>query len=407
MKPKTATLVPLDRLSVRNSSLTQKDVTHPLTPGPPPGPSPRWGEGNEHPPVVPPYARGDLRGGRLAPTGGEDDRRSGEGEARSHTSTRGLVRTFMLLGLLALVLVQQLSAQEEPVQLKVWVDPTTITIGDVVQFTLEVTRPQAVKIALPSVGSKLSDWVVRKSEPLPVKEVSAGKVTEGLQLQLAIYKTGDVEIPPLSVEVVGPGGDRKTLASQPIKMKVQSVLDGEQLKQIKVQAEIPADYKPLLLLLAALAALGVIVYQVTRFFGKRKEAQLASLRIVRSPAEIAREAIQNLLARKLTEKGYVKEFYLELSEILKRYLGSKLGILSLERTTDEFIHDLKQAAVCWEEYDRIKTFLMDCDLVKFAKYRPSAEEIQRIVERSFEVIDAAENKKPELELLEVSNRVSR
>jgi len=51
--------------------------------------------------------------------------------------------------------------------------------------------------------------------------------------------------------------------------------------------------------------------------------------------------------------------------------------------------------------------LMDCDLVKFAKYQPSPEENQRIVERSFEVIDAAENKKPELELLEVSNRVSR
>jgi hypothetical protein len=47
---------------------------------------------------------------------------------------------------------------------------------------------------------------------------------------------------------------------------------------------------------------------------------------------------------------------------------------------------------------------MDCDLVKFAKYRPSAEEIRRIADRSFEIIDAAESKP---ELLEVSDRASR
>lgn len=124
----------------------------------------------------------------------------------------------------------------------------------------------------------------------------------------------------------------------------------------------------------------------------------------RSPGEVARAAIQSLLAKKLVESGYVKEFYLELSEILKRYLGSKLEIVSLERTTEEFIGDLKNAAIPWEEYEHIREFLMDCDLVKFAKYKPSADEIRRIVERSFRVIDAAEDRKtPELAALEVSN----
>jgi hypothetical protein len=326
---------------------------------------------------------------------------------RSGKSAQGLVRAFVSFGLLALVLGRPLLAQDEAVQFKVWVDSPTITIGDVVQFNLEVTHPQGVKVALPSVGSKLNEWVVRNSQPLPAKDVSPGKVAVGLQLQLTIYKTGDVEIPPLNVEVVDTRGERKTLASQPIKIKVQSVLDGEQLKEIKAQAEIPADYKPFLLLLAALAALAVIVYQVIRFCRKRKTSQLVSPAAIRSPADLAREAINNLLAKKLIDKGYVKEFYLEISEILKRYLGSKLGIVSLERTTDEFVHDLKRTALPWEEYERIKAFLMDCDLVKFAKYRPSAEEIGRIVERSFEIIDAAESKKPEPELLEVSDRASR
>jgi hypothetical protein len=194
-------------------------------------------------------------------------------------------------------------------------------------------------------------------------------------------------------------------ASQPIKIKVQSVLDGEQLKEIKAQAEIPSGYRPLLFLLAALAALTLIVYKAVQFFRRRKTTDLVMPQETRSPAEIARGAIQSLLAKRLVETGYVKEFYLELSEILKRYLGSKLGIISLERTTEEFLGDLKNAAIPWEEYERIKEFLMDSDLVKFAKYKPSADEIRCIVERSFEIIDTAENQKTsELATLEVSNR---
>src|SRR5262249_29466917 len=96
-------------------------------------------------------------------------------------------------------------------------------------------------------------------------------------------------------------------------------------------------------------------------------------------------------------------FYLELSEILKRYLGCRFGVISLERTTEEFMHDLKQTAISWEDSQRIKTFLMDCDLVKFANYRPPADETRQIIECSLEIIDAAENSKPDLTPVEVPN----
>jgi len=298
-----------------------------------------------------------------------------------------------------------LLAQKDSVWLKSSANLSKVTIGDIVQFDLEVTRPESIKIALPSVGPTLNDWVVRNATRLPLKNVAPGSVAETLQLQLTVYKTGDLEIPSLNVEVVNAQGERELRASQPVKIKVQSVLDGEQLKEIKGQAEISPDYKPFLLLLAALAALALITYKAVRFLRQRKTTPVATPKDTRSAEEIARDAIQNLLAKRLVEAGYVKEFYLELSEILKRYLGSKLGIISLERTTEEFVGDLKNAAIPWEEYEHVKGFLMDCDLVKFAKYKPSADEIRRIVERSFMVIDAAENRRTsELAAIEVSNR---
>ena len=69
------------------------------------------------------------------------------------------------------------------------------------------------------------------------------------------------------------------------------------------------------------------------------------VRDTRTPEQIARDAIQDLLSRKLIEQGLLKQFYLELSEIVKRFLGQKLNILSLERTTEEFTRDLRKTSL--------------------------------------------------------------
>ena len=324
--------------------------------------------------------------------------------AREGRRLRRRARQWGLWCLLVLAFGRASLAQESSAEVKASADPRTITVGDIVQFNLEVIHPQSVKISFPAVGPGLNEWVVRNTARLPAKEAGPGKIAEFLQLQLTIYRTGDLEIPSLNVEVVSAQGEKQTRSSSPIKIKVQSVLDGEQLKEIKAQAEISPDYKPFLFLLTALAALALIVYKVVRFLKQRRAREIVVPGATRSPAELAREAIQKLLAKRLVETGYLKEFYLELSEILKRYLGSKLGIVSLERTSEEFVGDLRAAAIPWEEYVQIKGFLMDCDLVKFAKYRPSSEEIGRIVERASEIIDAAENRKTaELAAIEVSN----
>jgi hypothetical protein len=180
---------------------------------------------------------------------------------------------------------------------------------------------------------------------------------------------------------------------------VQSVLTGQQdtLKDLKPHAELEADYKPFLFLLAALASAAYLVYRLVRFLKNRKKAPVLKPERIRSAEEVAREAIERLLARKLIEQGQFKQFYLELSEIIKRFLGSELGVHSLERTTEEFTRDLRAVSVPSAQYRMIREFLEDCDLVKFAKYRPGPEEVEQIIARSRNMIDdmSRESLKPQ------------
>ena len=288
-----------------------------------------------------------------------------------------------------LLCVNPALSQDAKAQLKTSIDATTVTIGDVVTVKLSVKHPEALKIAFPPVGSSLGEWTVRSSKPLAPTKVADGSVEDTLELQLAAYKTGDFEIPALNVETVKTSGEKEVLASEPIKIAVQSVLTGNQdtLKDLKPQAEIEADYKPFLFFLAALASAAYLVYRLVQYFKRRKRAPIPMPERVRSAEEIAREAIERLLGRKLVEQGHLKQFYLELSEIIKRFLGSKLGVHSLERTTEEFTRDLRAVSVPSAEYRMIREFLEDCDLVKFAKYRPGTEEVEQIIARSRAMID--------------------
>jgi len=303
-----------------------------------------------------------------------------------------------------LVGISSALSQETKAQLKTSVDATAVTIGDLVTFKLSVKHPETLKIVFPPVGISLGEWTVRSSKQLPSSKLPDGNIEDSLEVQLAAYKTGDFEVPALNVETVKSSGAKEVLASEPIKIAVQSVLTGKQdtLKDLKPQSEIEPDYKPFLFFLAALASAAYLVYRSIQYFKRRTKAPVLKPERVRSAEEIAREAVERLLARKLLEQGHFKQFYLELSEIVKRFLGSTLGVHSLERTTEEFTRDLRGVSVPSAQYRMIREFLEDCDLVKFAKYRPSAAEVEQIIARSRSMIDSMAKESVKAQEVEVN-----
>jgi hypothetical protein len=298
----------------------------------------------------------------------------------------------LLLSFLLLFSHGRILAQEPFGKLKVSVDTTEINIGDIVTVSLTIQYPSSTKVSLPPVGNLLGEWTVRNVKNIPAKSLNNDIQEVGLQIQLAIYKIGEFNIPAMEVELIKKSGEREVLGSAPIKIKVESILAGQkqELKDLKAQAEITPDYRPFLLLLAALASAVFLIYWLFATLRKRRKVERIEVLDTRTPEQIARDAIQALLSRRLVTEGLLKQFYLELSEIVKRYIGQKLNILSLERTTEEFNRDLRKTSLPLPDFEMIREFLIQCDLVKFAKYHPSPEEIQSIIEQAVQLIDSIE-----------------
>lgn len=84
----------------------------------------------------------------------------------------------------------------------------------------------------------------------------------------------------------------------------------------------------------------------------------------------------------LWQNNKIKEYYSELTEIIRGYIERELKVPALENTTDEvleMINDFKKSNMLEtskESISKLKNLLQQADLVKFAKSTPLAIEIQ-------------------------------
>lgn len=71
----------------------------------------------------------------------------------------------------------------------------------------------------------------------------------------------------------------------------------------------------------------------------------------------------------------IDAWFVELSAIVRQYLEGRYQVRAPELTTEEFLQEARRAAGLSSEHrDLLTAFLERCDRVKFAGYRPDAEE---------------------------------
>jgi len=89
-----------------------------------------------------------------------------------------------------------------------------------------------------------------------------------------------------------------------------------------------------------------------------------------TPYEIAVRALENLRARKLWENGQEREYFTELTEILRNYLYGRFGINAMEMTTEQILNTISSQEDVKGKEDYVRRILSVADFVKFAKMRP-------------------------------------
>lgn len=106
------------------------------------------------------------------------------------------------------------------------------------------------------------------------------------------------------------------------------------------------------------------------------------------PHEAAYKALEALQRRDFIRQGRIQEYHEELSNIMRRYLESRFLYRAPQMTKEECLLTIQtQKELSSEQRTLLRDFLHDCDLVKFAGYKPRFEELERSFKTGRKIID--------------------
>jgi hypothetical protein len=163
-----------------------------------------------------------------------------------------------------------------------------------------------------------------------------------------------------------------------------AAIDG--LRDIKPPIEIPTGWEWLWWMLGALALIAILTGLALFIFRRRKQVNTPPP----IPAHIrARQKLDDAL--KLLSQP--KPFVTAVSDTLRGYLEERFSFHAPERTTEEFLHELKATQLLAAgQKESLSHFLQSCDLVKFAKYEPTEEELRALHAAALRLVDETEPK---------------
>lgn len=153
-----------------------------------------------------------------------------------------------------------------------------------------------------------------------------------------------------------------------------------EIKDIKANVKEPFTIKEIMpIIIWVLIAIGLIIlsYFSIKLWKKYRKTNLKEIFIKPKPIlpahEIALNALEQLRLKRLIENNRIKEYYSEISEILRIYLDDRFSIIAIEMTTQEILSQIRDCEfINKESFSLLKEVLEYSDLVKFAKYTPSS-----------------------------------
>jgi hypothetical protein len=275
------------------------------------------------------------------------------------------------------------------------IDSSQIKIGSQFKLTIKASVNAKDKVVFPE-GKFFGALEILESYPVDtIKNNSQYELIK--KYGLTQFDSGRYTLPNLLVKINQTAFRTDTLSILVNNVKVdttkQQMYD---IKNIIASEEAPSsEWWKWLLLLALIVASGFASYFIIKKIQKREDS---AEEFFASPIEKAIAYLQNLDKKQLIQKGEVKEYYSEMTDIARTYIEESVNVPAMESTSSELIAALKKAIsekkmfINREELNQFKLVLENADLVKFAKSKPMQFEIEKdkgIIDKFLIIIDKA------------------
>ena len=313
---------------------------------------------------------------------------------------------FILVIALYFLNLNELKAQNAEV--KVLIDTNNVLIGDQIKLTFQFKSDEKLNVIWPQLidsSGKIeylkrifADSTIKDSSLIEILEkskIDTQFVGNGIILSqkftLTCFDSGSHQIPPFVFMY-----EKKCISnlipieSQPIALNYRTVaIDTTQaIKEIK--APIDAAYtidEFLLYIIIGILVIALIIVVIWYLKKKKKKVIKFKYDPKIPPHVMALQALKQLEAEKLWQKGEIKLYYIRLTEILWVYIERRFDVRAPELTSGEIIEELNQFNLELDLIIKLKNIFEVADLAKFAKYTPLLDENAALMNYAIELVN--------------------
>ena len=260
----------------------------------------------------------------------------------------------------AFLLNAAVAQSQTALSVKASVDKNQVLIGEPVRLTLQAEIPESEPIRFFTIDS------IPHFEFLEKGKIDTTNTDEGTLLKqvfrITSFDSGHWVIPSFMLT------DKLATDTIPVDILFSPFDPGKDYHDVKDIIEVNPETKKQWWWYAAGGAFLLLLLLL--YLLRRKKPVTVALT---PPVDPYKEAMQKLeLLQK--QKPDSKLYYSSLTDIFRLYVFRKKGILSLQKTTDDLVVQLKNIGLAKNEFERLSQSLRLGDFVKFAKYIPSAED---------------------------------
>ena len=233
-------------------------------------------------------------------------------------------------------------AGAQNVKVSAVLDSLRILIGDQINLKLEVDKPAGIQVSFPIIPDSLAGKIeVLQKSPIDTTKLKDESLKLVQNLLITCFDSGVYRIPPFKFDVNQPGRNDSLFTSWLLLNVMTFKIDSTKGPvDIKPPYDAPLTLKEVTPYILGIILIGALLFLILYSIRRRKK----NLPLFIKPAKpkepahlVALRELNRIKEEKLWQKDKVKEYYSEVTEVLRVYIEDRFGIPAMEQTSGEIL----------------------------------------------------------------------
>ncbi len=309
---------------------------------------------------------------------------------------KGLLNKAMIasLGIATLMLWSLSSFAQGTAIANAKMDATQIAVGDQARIFIEVQNDPAVGrlqwAVVPDTFNTLE--ITDRSKIDTIRQGS--RVIYKQRLTITGFDSGMFKIPAIVFSVIPNSGTAYTVQTDSFNLLVQTMAvdTTKAFRGIKNIIYVKSTWLDYIWYIVGGFVLLLLIIAAIIYFVRKQKNKPAPKKAEISLQDKTLQLLNKLEARQLWQKRQVKEYYIELTDIVRNYIEARFNTPALELTTDEILYKAQFHREMQPYHALLAEVLNTADLAKFAKFQPLPQEHTDAMDKARKFVDTTRPK---------------